>query len=1028
MNPSPTLIPSFFRPAVRVLNHLSFPQKFALISFFFALPLVLVSYFFTARLQEQIHLTRLEVAGVEYLIPLRDLHAELPGAMSLAHAYLQKEAFAIEHYPTRQAEIDDLMRRLGETEDRLGGQLNTTRDFRVLQASWEDLKNQLPKLTPGISDDQFQKLIRDVEDLMALVGDQSTLILDPDLDSYYLMDAILLKLPESGSLVSSTRKRIGERGISGMGGNDFTALTMQSGLLRFNLDKLERGYEVAFEKNQSGTVKAALDQPFSQYLSATRGLLRLVDDSLEAGGRERFSADQYQNLAATVLMSNGRLWERSADQLKRVLEFRARKLEQRLFTLAAIALAAVLAVAYLWAAFYRSVMTTVHALQNATERMKAGEENILVDLEAKDELGRVGIAFNEVAQQLMQAGRNYRSIFEGSIDGIFRTTLDGQYLEANTALVNIYKYQSVEDFMHHMVKATKIYVDPDRRRQFREEIEASGFVKDFEAEVYCADGSTVWINETARLIRDENGAPQYYEGLVRDITERKKAEANLQKAMAAAEAASHAKSEFLANMSHEIRTPMNAILGFAELLKGLVTENRQRSYLQAITSSGRTLLALINDILDLSKIEAGKLDLQYDALDISVILRDIQHIFSQKAEQKGIDLFLEIAPGMPQSMLLDEVRIRQILFNIVGNATKFTERGHVKIRASAENIKDDTLDLVLEIEDTGIGISKNDQQRIFEAFAQQSGQSAKKYGGTGLGLSITKRLVEMMNGKITLTSEPGQGSVFRFTFPNIKQLGRTAAPRETATQVYELQDLEPSRVLVVDDIVMNRDLIRAFFFDSGHELFEACNGKEALEVAHKEKPDIILMDVRMPVMDGVQATRAIRNDDELKHIPVIVVTASAIQAEEEAMRPLCNGFIRKPISRNDIAAQMRKFVKPKGETGKSNGASAADAAGAGHSSHPNGTSTGSLPGLGGKLAGLRPEWEKLAAAPLVSEVLTFGGRLRALAAEYNHRGLHDYAGALCGQAESFDMVAMEKTLESFGALAESITQQEKRPS
>jgi PAS domain S-box-containing protein len=1017
------LLSSLFRPAIRTLNHLTYPKKFLLISFFFALPFVLVFLFFTAHLQERMRLSKLEIDGVDYLIPLRELHAQLPAAMSMANAYLHKEALAIEHYPTRQAEIDDLMRHLEETDAALGQKLNTTRHFRVMQSSWEDLKSQLPKLTPEISDDQFQKLILDVEELMSHVGDQSTLILDPDLDSYYLMDSILLKLPESGRLVSQTRKGVGEQ-TTAMRDVDYQALAMQSGLLRYNLTKLQRGYEVAYENNKSGTIKAAVDQPFAQYLSATQGLLRLVDDTLEPGGRERFSPDQYQNLAALVLLSNARLWERSAEQLKAVLEFRVGNLEGRLYTLVSISLSAVLVVTYLWIGFYRSVMETVQSLQQATERMKAGDENILVNLDAKDELGQVGVAFNEVAQQLMRAGRNYRSIFEGSVDGIFQTSLDGQYLEVNTALVNMYKYKSVEDFMHHMVRATKIYVDPDRRRQFREQIEASGFVKDFDSEVYCADGTTIWINENARLIRDENGEPLYYEGLVRDITEKKKAEYKLQKAMSAAEAASHAKSEFLANMSHEIRTPMNAILGFAELLKGLVTENRQRSYLQAITSSGRTLLALINDILDLSKIEAGKLDLQYDALDIGVILRDIQHIFSQKAEQKGIDLFLEIAPGMPQNLLLDEVRLRQILFNTVGNATKFTERGHVKIRASAENVQAEVIDLVLEIEDTGIGISKNDQQRIFEAFAQQEGQSTKKYGGTGLGLSITKRLVEMMNGRISLTSEPGRGSTFRFTFPNIKRLAQAAvAAQENATQVFELKDLEPCRVLVVDDIVMNRDLIRAFFFDCGHELFEAGNGREALEIARAEKPDIILMDVRMPVMDGLQATRALRNDDELKHIPVIVVTASAIQAEEEAMRPLCNGFVRKPISRNEIAAQMRKFIQP-----KANGIEAAARA---SEPRPNSASTpgtegsDSLPGLAEKLLPLTPKWKKLADAPMVSEVLDFGNHLRKLAAEYNHRGLHDYAEKLCNYAESFDMMGMEKSLLEFGKLSDALVQKEK---
>ena len=536
--------------------------------------------------------------------------------------------------------------------------------------------------------------------------------------------------------------------------------------------------------------------------------------------------------------------------------------------------------------------------------MKAGDEDILVQLQTRDELGQVGKAFNTVARQLIKAGRNYRSIFEGSVDGIFRTDLEGRYLEANSALARIYKYASVEEFFDHLVTASTLYVDPDRRRQFRETIENGGVIKDFESEVHCADGSTVWINENARLIKDENGQSVFYEGLVRDITQKKRAETALQHAIDNAESANRAKSEFLANMSHEIRTPMNAILGFSELLKGLVHEERLQSYVQAITSSGRTLLALINDILDLSKIESGKLELEYDALDIRVVLQDVQHIFSQKAEQKNLGLVLEIAPDLPASLLLDEVRLRQILINVVGNALKFTEDGSVTIRASVggTNQQHDTVELILEVEDTGLGIPQGEQQRIFEEFTQQSGQNTKKYGGTGLGLAITKRLVEMMHGQILVRSVIGQGSAFRFTFPEIKlaKPGTTPAAPSAFDQAYDLGDFQACKVLVADDVAMNRDLIRAFFFGTDHQLIEAENGREAVEMARGERPDVILMDVRMPVMDGVQATRALKADPALKDIPIIVVTASAMQSEEQILKPICDGYLRKPISRADL--------------------------------------------------------------------------------------------------------------------------------
>jgi PAS domain S-box-containing protein len=999
---------------MRLLQHLTFPRKFALISFFFALPLAIALYFLSTNIQEQARVARLEIDGVHYLAPLNALHDAQPQAMSLASAYLQKQPFAIEHYPTRQIEIDNLLSMLAETDAQLGGRLGTTQQFRILRSSWTDLKSQLAKLTPEISDDQFRKLSTQVEELSALVGDQSTLILDPDLDSYYLMDAILLKLPESASIVARTRQLVGARTAAGQPFSeaDYSELITQAGLLQLDLHKLERGLGVAFAHNPSGTVQPALDQPLAQYAAATRSLLQLIDETTAPDARGRFSAESYQNAAALVLASNTWLWNRAAQQLEAVIQHRIEKLHRQLVFFLLVAMAAVLVVTWLWIAFYRSIREAVSELQQATARMQAGDEDILVALDTRDELGQVGQAFNTVARQVIRSGRNYRSIFEGSLDGIFRTDLDGNYLEANPALARIYKYESVEEFLAQIGSAENLYADPERRRHFRDLIERDGRVTDFESEVRCADGATVWITETARLIRDEHGQPQFYEGVVRDVTQRKRAETALQHAIHSAESANRAKSEFLANMSHEIRTPMNAILGFAELLKGLVAGERQQSYVQAISSSGRTLLSLINDILDLSKIEAGKLHLEYDAIDIRTVLGDMLHIFSQKAEQKDLSITLDVAADLPRSLLFDEVRLRQILFNLVGNALKFTEEGHVKIRATAGelDVEHGTVDLVLEVEDTGIGIPEAEQQRIFEEFTQQSGQSAKKYGGSGLGLTITKRLVEMMRGRISVRSQLGEGSTFRITFPEIKLA--TSAPashHKTAPRPSDLSDFEPSKILVADDVAMNRDLIRAFFFGTDHVLVEAANGREALELARRERPDVILMDVRMPVLDGVQATRALKADETLKEIPVIIITASAMHSEEVALKPLCDGYLRKPITRTELAAQLQHVLPLKPGVVPGTPVELQE-------TEPASAVEPRMQELLPHLERCVETWGNLSQAPLVSEVERFARHLEALGDEYYHASLRDYGRRLADCATRFDLVTMERVLHEFDSL------------
>jgi signal transduction histidine kinase/FixJ family two-component response regulator len=492
-------------------------------------------------------------------------------------------------------------------------------------------------------------------------------------------------------------------------------------------------------------------------------------------------------------------------------------------------------------------------------------------------------------------------------------------------------------------------------------------------------------------------------------------ESELGEAKLAAEHSSQEKTLFLANMSHEIRTPMNAILGFCELLQDELREPKHRHYLQSIRSSAGSLLLLINDILDMSKIEAGVMELHPEPTDPHEVRDFILTLFAEPAAKKSLKLECHVAEGLPRALLIDRIRLRQILVNLVGNAVKFTDTGGVSMGIRWEKEQTSSqVTLVIEIQDTGVGIPQDRLNAIFKPFVQAGAHRDKELQGTGLGLSIVKRLTEIMGGTVTVDSVMGQGSAFHLRFPNVPVSARLSASQKLLPDVeVNFNELRQATLLVVDDNETNCQLIAGMFDGSHHHLIFGSSGEEAVGKAREFKPDVILLDVRMPGMDGCEALGEIRKIAGLELLPVIAVTASSLQDEETALKERFSGYVRKPFSKRDLFSELAEFLPRRAGTG---------------SAWVNLEKTDTeilqavfAPELLAQLRQLLIEpWPSIRDSVAVNESKNFSRGLEGLGLQWRCQPLIRYAQTLLRDAENYAVTDLEKHLGEFATLVEQL--------
>ena len=920
-------------------------RKLAVVALTFAVPLALTTYFLLQEASTKIDFAQHEREGVRFLRPLSSVLVHVLEHRSAVETRADVSAAA--------ARVDADLRDLHAADRALSRALDTDVRVASVAADWERVRKLPPEQALG--PDGYDSLVSRIRQLITHVGDASQLILDPDLDTYYIMDALLLRQPELAGQLSGLSGVVTRLPARELQPGERADVAARVALLQQTADSLRSDFEIAGQASKRPELVALLGPDVGATFDAVSGFNRLVTDSVVVSPTPPTTQARLLEGARAAHEAYARLWPQLLEREDALLEIRRdHHLAGRRFALELVLIVVAMSFA-LTLVVARRISRNVGAVASAAGELAEGDLNRRAEVRTSDEIGAMAGAFNAMAGRLQETVETIEATVRERTSELEDRTRSLQLLQEVSSAAN--EATTTEEASRILLARVCAYTawkaghawlveEPERPGSARPVLLTSHPAARGLAGVTLDDTAArqailarrrAWTpsrgagdtpaggriafpvilgREVAAVLEFDTGEPTeppasllHVMGDVGNqlgrVIERERAAAELQLSKEEAEVANQTKSAFLASMSHELRTPLNAIIGYSEILQEDLTdlgEDQMLSDVERIRGAGHHLLGLINDVLDLSKIEAGRMELFLETFDVRAMVDDVVATIRPLIDKKGNALAVTVPDDVGQ-MHADVTKVRQALFNLLSNATKFTESGTIRLEVVREDRQEPSL--TFTVADDGIGMTPDQMEKLFQPFSQADSSTTRKYGGTGLGLVISRRFCRMMGGDITVAAEPGKGSTFTVRLPAVVRDPDVVAA--TAGRVIaEEHPVAPdaASVLVIDDDPTVLDMLRRWLGREGYRVVTAGSGEEGLRLARESRPDAITLDVIMPGQDGWDLLGELKADPDLADVPVIMLTFTDQRALGLSLGAA--DYLTKPVDRDRLVSLVRK--------------------------------------------------------------------------------------------------------------------------